>query len=161
MLVALVLGALWLPGCGSGSATMSTAQIEKTISRTIVRERGIHTSVKCPPSVQRKAGVEFVCHANLTVGSYPIAVKETDSSGRTRFGNAAPLVLLDVTKVQHAIEASILAQRHLHSTVSCPAQVLQRANVDFTCTATVAGKRYPFAVSETNAAGHVRYLGLR
>jgi Domain of unknown function (DUF4333) len=150
-----------MSGCGSGSSTMSTAQIEKTISKTILRERGIQTAVKCPGHVQRKAGVEFVCAANLEVGSYPIAVTVTDSKGRTRFGNTAPLVILNSGKVQRAIEASILAQRHLRSSVSCPAQVLQRAGVNFACTAIVGGKSYPFAVTETNSAGHVRYVGLR
>jgi hypothetical protein len=159
-LVALTLCAL-LMGCGSSSSTMSTAQIEKSISHTILRERGIRTSVRCPSRVQRKAGTEFVCSANLEVGSYPIAVTETDSRGRTRFGNTAPLVILNIAKVKRAIEASILAQRRLRAKVSCPAQVLQRAGIKFACTAVVAGRPYPFAVNETNANGHVSYVGLR
>lgn len=140
---------------------MSTAQIEKAITRTILRQRNVQTTVHCPPKVQRKAGVGFTCTAKLEVGSYPIAVTETDSIGRARFGSAAPLVILNIAKVQRAIQTSILSQRHLNSTVSCPAQVLQQAGIAFTCTATVNGKGYPFAVGEDNSHGHVHYEGLR
>jgi Domain of unknown function (DUF4333) len=160
LLAAISLGTPSLVGCGSNSSTMSTAQIEKAITRTILRQRNVQTTAHCPPKVQRKAGVEFTCTAKLEVGSYPIAVTETDSRGRTRFGNTAPLVILNVAKVQRAIESSILSQRHLKSSVTCPAQVLQQARLTFNCTATVNGKRYPFAVTETNSRGHVRYEGL-
>jgi hypothetical protein len=158
-LVAVSLVVL-LAGCGSSSSTLATAPVENAISGSILRLHNIRTTVHCPSNVQRKAGVAFTCAANVEVGSYPIYVTETNSSGRVRFGNTAPLVILNIAKVQRAIESSILSQRHLKSAVVCPAQVLQQAGLTFTCTATVNGKGYPFAVSETNSAGHVRYEGL-
>jgi hypothetical protein len=152
---------LFLAGCGSSSTTLDTSPIEKAIAGSILKQHNIHTAVHCPRGVKRKAGVEFTCAANLEVGSYPISVTETNSSGHVRFGSSAPLVILNIAKVQRAIESSILSQRHLKSTVHCPAQVLQQAGLAFACAATVNGKAYPFAVTQDNSSGHVRYLGLR
>jgi hypothetical protein len=88
-------------------------------------------------------------------------VTVTNSSGHVRYGNSAPLVIINVAKVRRAIESSILSQRHLKAAVTCPAQVLQQAGISFRCTATVNGAQHPFAVSEDTSSGHVRYEGLR
>jgi hypothetical protein len=160
-LAAVLPVALLLVGCGSSSSTLDTASIEKAIAGSILKQHNVRTTVHCPSGVKRKAGVEFSCAAKLEVGSYPVSVTETNSSGHVRFGSTAPLAILDVAKVQSAIETSILSQRHLKSTVRCPAQVLQQTGLAFACTATVNGRAYPFAVSQDNSSGHVRYLGLR
>ena len=115
--------------------------------------------MQCPTNVTRKAGQAFTCFATLDVGSYPVAVTEKDDAGHVRYGSAAPLVVLDVAQVERSIADSILAQRHLTSRVRCPAAVLQRTGLRFTCAATVAGRSYPFEVTEIDNAGHVRYVG--
>src|ERR1700730_11108461 len=156
------LGALLafcVAGCGSSTPSLQTAPIAHAIARSILAQRNITTTVHCPPPVPRRAGVEFRCTAQLDVGSYPVSVREINASGHVRYGNAAPLVVLEIQKVQNAIAASVLAQRHLTAVVACPAEVIQQAGVSFTCTAKVNGARYPFAVTETNARGHVRYEG--
>ena len=51
---------------------------------------------------------------------------------------SAPLIALNIEKVEHAIAASIASQRHLQATVTCPAEVLQKAGVTFTCHAVVS-----------------------
>ena len=68
-------------------------------------------------------------------------------------------MVLDVAKVERAIERSIVAQRQLRSSVSCPAEVIEKAGLVFDCTATVKGRRFPFRVTEIDAEGHVRYVG--
>jgi hypothetical protein len=68
------------------------------------------------------------------------------------------LVVLNIAKVESAIRASIASERHLRSTVTCPAEVLQQAGLVFTCEATINRKRYPFTVSEVDGKGHVRYV---
>jgi hypothetical protein len=146
-------------GCGSSTPTLQTAPIAHAIARSILAQRNITTTVHCPAAVPRRAGVEFSCTAQLDVGNYPFSVREINASGHVRYGNTAPLVILDIQKVQNAIAASVLAQRHLTAVVTCPTEVIQQAGVTFTCTAKVSGTRYPFAVTETNARGHVRYEG--
>lgn len=70
---------------------------------------------------------------------------------------------LDVARVEASIEESILAKRHLHSTVTCPAGIEQKAGNDFTCYATgTIGKkktpyRTPFEVTQVNNNGYVTY----
>lgn len=156
--------ALLCAGCGSGSTaprTLDVAKVETAIVRSIQKERGLTAAVQCPASVPQRDGYKFACEAVLDAGAYPVSVIETDSSGHVRYENARPLVVLDVTKVEQAIETSVYSQRRLHATVQCPAEVLQAAGVAFNCTAAVAGsaRQYPFRVTEIDAHGHVRYIG--
>jgi hypothetical protein len=112
--------------------------------------------------VPQQAGRVFTCDARLEVGTYPVRVTETDGAGRVSYASATPLVVLDVGRVRRAIEASIFSERHLRAMASCPAEVLQRAGIEFKCTARIRGRaaRYPVAVSEIDDAGHVRYVGM-
>ena len=106
-----------------------------------------------------KAGFAFTCKAKLDVGAYPVLVTETNARGHVRYLNQMPLTVLDIARVERAIGQSISAQRGPRSTVACPTEVIQKAEVAFTCTATVAGRGYPFAVTEVDNHGHVRYAG--
>jgi hypothetical protein len=157
---ALAVGlALSIAGCGSSTPSLNTTPVARAIARSILAQRSLTTTVHCPATVPLRAGLVFTCTARLDVGSYPISVREINASGRVRYGNTAPLVILDIQKVQRAITTSILTQRHLRAVVVCPAEVIEQAGVRFTCTARVNGARYPFAVTETNGHGNVRYEG--
>jgi hypothetical protein len=151
----------YLSGCGSSTPTLNTAPVERAIAASILAQHHLYATVHCPPKVSRKAGVVFTCTAGLNVGAYPVRVTETNTSGHVQYENPAPLVALDIAGVEHAIEQSIHSERHLAATVTCPAEVLQQAGIAFTCTARVNGRLYPFAVSEVDGDGHVRYVGLR
>jgi hypothetical protein len=72
-------------------------------------------------------------------------------------GSSEPTAILDTEKVESAIEQSILHQRGQVADVSCPAGVHQQNGLVFTCWATVDSSDTPFAVAQTDAAGHVRY----
>jgi Domain of unknown function (DUF4333) len=153
---------LFIAGCGSsGTASLSTGPIERAIASSILRQHRLRTTVECPTDVSRRVGATFTCVADLDVGSYPVAVTETNSAGHVRYESKAPLIALAVARVRQAIEQSILTQRKLHATVTCPAEVLQQAGVSFVCSAVIRGKRYPFAVTEIDGRGHVRYVGRR
>jgi uncharacterized membrane protein (DUF4010 family) len=67
-------------------------------------------------------------------------------------------VILNTERVERSIEASIVAQRHLASTVSCPVNIVQKAGVVFNCQATVRGRQFPVVVTETDGNGHVTYV---
>lgn len=157
-----LLALVALPACGSSSSTsLDTGRIEHAVASSILAQRRLHTTVSCPANIPVKLGHTFTCTAKLDVGSYPVTVIETSSKGRVRYENKRPLMALNIEKVQRAIAASVLHQRALQATVSCPKQVLQRAGISFTCTAVVAGnaKRYPFVVTQVNDNGRVRYEG--
>jgi hypothetical protein len=158
---AAVLVAYSLGGCGSGKPTLDTALVQRAIAHSILSQRHVHSHVRCPPKVPRKAGMRFTCVASLQVGNYPVSVIETNGSGHVRYENAAPLVTLDIKRVEGAIAESIFRQRHLRATVTCPAEVLQQASVTFNCTATVGGRPYRFAVTEVDGQGRVHYVGTR
>lgn len=148
-----------LSGCGTSKPALKTVTVERAIAASILTQHRLYATVRCPPKVPKKAGTAFTCTASLNVGTYPVTVTETNDSGHVSYQDQAPLVALDIAKVQQAIGQSIGSQRHLGATVTCPAEVIQKAGIVFTCTATVNGKPYPFEVTETDNDGHVRYVG--
>jgi hypothetical protein len=159
--VAALVAVAGLAACGSSGRHLSIARVEHAIASSILEERKIHAAVACPARVPQLAGHTFTCAARLDVGIYPLTVTEIDGNGRVRYRDDKPLVVLNIARVRHAIEASVLSQRRLHATASCPREVLQQAGIVFRCTAVVRGqtRRYPFAVHEVDGAGHVRYVG--
>ncbi len=154
-----VLAAPFISGCGASTPTLSVGPVERAIAASILAQHHLRTTVRCPTDAPRRAGFAFTCKAELDVGAYPVLVTETNARGHVRYLNQAPLAVLDIASVEQAIGQSIRAQRGLRSTVSCPAEVIQKAGVAFMCTATVAGRGYPFAVTEVDNHGHVRYVG--
>jgi hypothetical protein len=163
-LAGAILVAVCVSACGSSRSSarsLDSVKVERAIANSILREHGLDTIVSCPPKVAQQAGHTFTCMARLDVGTYPVTATEVGDSGQVRFQDSAPLVKLDIAEVQRSIEAAVFSQRRKHATVSCPAEVLQRAGLKFTCTAVVEGtsRSYPFVVSEVGNAGHVRYVG--
>lgn len=150
-----------LSACGSSTRSLDSAKIERSIARSILNEREVRTTVSCPPGTPQRAGQVFTCEAHMDVGAYPVTVTELDGSGKVSYRSSRPLIALNVARVQRAIEASIGNQRHVNARVSCPTEVLQRAGITFRCTAVIDGtsRSYPFAVSEVDNAGHVRFVG--
>lgn len=159
-LVSAVLATVVICACGSSARILDSAKVERAIATSILKEHSLYTTVACPAKVPQQSGHVFVCTAHLEVGAYPVTVIETNGSGQVRYANQQPLVVLNIAKVQRAIEAAIFSQRHLRAAASCPAEVLQRAGIVFSCTARINGGAgsYPFRVSEVDSAGHVRYL---
>jgi Domain of unknown function (DUF4333) len=150
-----------LSGCGESAPTLKTVTVERAVAASIMAQHHLYATVRCPSNVPRKAGDVFTCTASLNVGTYPVSVTETNSKGHVEYQNQNPLATLNITKVEQAIKQSISSQRHLNSTVTCPAEVIQKKEIVFTCTAVVNGKSYPFEVTEVDNAGHVRYVGRR
>ena len=110
-----------LGACGSSESKLDTGRVERAVAASILAQRGLRTTVTCPSDVPLKAGYSFTCNAKLDVGSYPVTVVVTNSKGHVRYENRAPLVALNIEKVEHAIAASIASQRHLHARPSpCP-----------------------------------------
>jgi hypothetical protein len=65
---------------------------------------------------------------------------------------------LSSAQTRAAIEESILRERHIRATVTCPARVLREKGVTFRCLAVSAsGARTTFHVIEVNDRGAVRY----
>jgi hypothetical protein len=158
-LTAAVLVALLLSACGSSTPTLNTITEERAIAASILTQHHLHAAVRCPSNPPRKAGFTFTCTAKFDVGTYPVTVSETNGRGHVRYQDQNPLVALDIAKVEQSIRESISSQRRLNSTVACPTEVLQKAGIVFTCIATVSGRGYPFAVTEVDDSGHVRYVG--
>jgi hypothetical protein len=154
------LATAMIAGCGNSAPArpVGTATVERLIAASIEARYHVYTSVHCPPSVPRRVGFAFACAANLEVGSYPVLVTVASTSGRLRYRSLARLVALDTAKVRRAIAASILRQRGLRASVSCPAEVLQQAGISFKCAATVGKRAYPVTVTQVDGNGRVRYI---
>jgi hypothetical protein len=148
-----------LSGCGSNVATLGTANVERAIAASIKAQHRLRATVTCPARVPRREGYAFKCAASLDAGTYPVLATETGESGHFSYENRSPLMVLEVAKVEQAIGGSIRSQRGAAATVSCPPEILRQKGVQFTCTALVDGRLYPFAVTEVDGAGNVRYVG--
>jgi hypothetical protein len=68
-------------------------------------------------------------------------------------------LILNTGRVARAIEASILSQRDLHSTVSCPHNEPVQKGLHFVCVATTSAGKTPFAVTEVDNRGSTTYVG--
>ncbi len=161
MITAALLALAALAGCGSSAstATLDTVKLERAIAGSLLTGHHVYTLVSCPTHVPQRRGHRFACTANLGVGSYPVYVTEVDGEGRVSYGDITPLSTLDTQRVEQSIAASIHTQRELRARVVCPSEVLQQRGLAFTCTAAVGNRRYPFAVTESDGDGHVRYVG--
>lgn len=161
VVAAVLIAAAFVSACGSSTKTIARAKVERAIANSIAREHGLYANVLCPANVAQRSGYEFTCTARLQVGDYPVTVTEVDGNGNVRYESGTPLITLDVAKVQRAIETSVLSQRGVHATASCPAEVRQEQGLSFRCSASVRGSAgsYPFTVSQLDDAGHVSYVG--
>jgi len=160
--VALPVGLL-ATACGSSSPpkakALNVAGVQRAIELSIHKEHGITTAVHCPAKVPVREGFRFTCKADLAVGVYPLNVVEVTKKGGVRYSSSVPLQVLDSHTVERAIQKAILKERHLHSTVSCPAPILQEKGLKFTCTATTKKGSGPFTVTEVNSIGGVTFVG--
>jgi hypothetical protein len=148
-----------LLGCGSQTKHLDAMAVERGVAASILAQHHLYAVVKCPSHVPQQAGRMFTCTARFAVGIYSIPVTEVDDRGNVRWATTKPLVGLDVARVKRAIRLSIRRKRALDVAVRCPADVLQKAGLAFTCTASVHGHSYPFTVTEVDDRGHVRYVG--
>jgi len=157
----LVATGVTMAGCGGGGHELNSASVQHAIEQTVLAQRGLRTPVSCPSSIPQSAGHTFTCTASLSVGTFAVDVTETDANGHVRYAEQQPLRVLDIVKVEQAIQAAAATQRHVTATVSCPPNVLQAAGVAFRCVAVAHGstRQYPFAVTEIDGNGHVRYVG--
>jgi hypothetical protein len=160
--VALLAGLL-AAACGSSSPpkakSLNVAGVRRAIELSIHKEHGITTVVHCPTKVPVREGFRFTCKADLAVGVYPLNVVEVTKKGGVRYSSSVPLQVLDGHTVERAIQKAILKERHLHSTVSCPAPILQEKGLKFACTATTKKGSGPFTVTEVNSVGGVTFVG--
>lgn len=112
----------------------------------------------------RRSGVRAVTAVLVPVIICALAIGACGSSSSTTSGNIpAEKIKLNTAHVAHAIEQSVLQQRHVHASVLCPKSVPQEKGHHFVCVATVTtGKKptsTPFAVIVQNDKGYVTYKG--
>jgi hypothetical protein len=75
-------------------------------------------------------------------------------------GSSHDKTVLNTEEVERSIERSIQERRKLTATVTCPVNIEQKKGNDFSCFATVKGKRFEFRVTQTDDNGHVTYVGV-
>lgn len=154
-----------IAGCGSNGSYLNGVVVERAIASSFLTQQHVYTRVLCPSHIPQRKGHVFQCEAGFDVGRYVVPITETDGHGHVHWSTRAPVHLLKVATVTSAIHHSVLSQRGVKSTVRCPARVLQKKGLVFTCqavvhagTAQVKAGTYPFRVTEADGAGHVTYV---
>ena len=157
----LAVFALVATACGSSSpaAIFDTTKVATAIQQSILKERGVSTTVSCPTNAPLRSGYRFVCSAALDVGTYPVKVVEVNSKGAVSYSNNTPLRVLKTRTVELAIQIAVQHKRKFKSKVTCPATILEAKGVVFTCTATTKKGSGSFTVTEDIANGHVSFVG--
>lgn len=80
----LVAGAL--VGCGDDPVVIDHGVVEKGIEAGIAQQQQILATVACPPDIEARKGVEFVCTATLKSGrQVPVTVTGTDDKGNVSY----------------------------------------------------------------------------
>jgi len=158
--IAAAVLTLFPAACGSSAPKLNVSTIERAIAHSVRVEHHLKVSADCPPAIELRAGVTFVCRVELALGSYEVNAVETNGHGRVRYENRAPLVVLDTAAVERAIDRSLAGHGHPRARTSCPGPVLQRRGVSFICTATAGTQSWRFRVTIANAAGRVTYRQL-
>jgi hypothetical protein len=136
------------------ATTVRRAVAAARARRPLLRSAAMRDGERCVRAIRgaAAAGSAVLVCALLAAGC-------GGSSEKTRY--------LDMAKVRHAIEHSILEQRHLNSQVVCPQNEPQKPH-KFACIATTVTRtkpprtvKTPFLVTVVNDKGKVRYIGLK
>ena len=94
----------------------------------------------------------------LPVASLLACAGALPACGSSKSSGEGGSELLSTAQTKGAIEESILKERHLHATVTCPAEVVKEKGTTFQCLAvTSSGTRTTFHVIEVNSRGAVKY----
>jgi hypothetical protein len=162
LVVVLAVVASVAVACGQNgsTATLDVSPVEGAIAHSILTQRNVTTVVTCPANLPLETGYRFTCSAALDAGSYPVSVVELNDRGGVSYSNSTPLRMLSSHTVAVAIQAAIARKKHLRATVKCPQTILQTKGLVFTCTATTKLGTGRFAVTESDANGHVVFKGL-
>ena len=73
-------------------------------------------------------------------------------------GGSSTADTIDPTRVEKAIEVSIIEQSKKLSVVVCPTGQAKKAGATFICVATLqSGERFPFEVTQKDGDGNLRY----
>lgn len=99
------------------------------------------------PAQRLRRRLEHVATAGAALGALALAACGSSESPPS----------LDETKIERAIEHSSQAQRGLSPSVTCPEDVAYEEGLTFECTAVVGDVSTRFVVTQTDAAGHVRF----
>ena len=73
------------PSTSSGAGSLNTARVARAIQGSILSERHLHASVRCPKNEPLRKNWHFVCFATSSSGQTPFVVTETDGRGSTTY----------------------------------------------------------------------------
>ncbi len=142
--------------------------VDPTVSSGVSVRRASVPSGVSVPRVRRAAGLALAALACAALMSACGSSASSSSSGSSTSSASGSTTNIDLntTRVAHSIEQSILAERHLASTVVCPSGVPQEAGRTFECVASTASAKKPgtlvktpFVVTIQNKNGYVTYAG--
>jgi hypothetical protein len=141
--------------------------VDPTVSSGVsVRIVSVPSGVSVP-RVRRAAALALAALAcAVLMSACGSSASSSSGSSTSSASGSTTKIDLNTTRVAHSIEQSILAERHLASTVVCPSGVPQEAGRTFECVASTASAKKPgtlvktpFVVTIQNKNGYVTYAG--
>jgi hypothetical protein len=119
-----------------------------------------------PPTPRTVTVIEARRGAIVAITALACAALLSACGSSSSSTSSTPATNLNTARVAQSIEQSVLTERHLHVTVTCPAAVPQEAGRTFVCTAVAHTTtkppkvtKTPFTVTIQNDKGYVTYKG--
>jgi hypothetical protein len=128
-------------------------KLQRAIATLAQKQIGVKPRVTCPNRTKEKKGAQFTCTVHLDVGTVPVLVTQTDGKGNVHLQFTQPAHLLPTARLQSQL-AGVVGNG---ATVRCPATVIERRGLNFTCTALAGGRRHTIEVTQTDSVGGIDY----
>ena len=140
--VAVVVGLLAMPGCGSDDTVDASKAEEGIESSSLSTSTTQITSASCPDDVKKEKDKTFTCDVKLSGGG-KAEVTVTQTSNRNTFSYAfkSGSVVLPGSTVDKEIEQDLADAGINDATVNCPDTVPVKTGTTVTCPVTTSSGR--------------------
>jgi Domain of unknown function (DUF4333) len=129
----LVLGAVCIVGCGSGSKHVDAAQVEQGIENSLSTSSVHVTKANCPEDVKSETGATFTCSVKFSNDATgKVTVKQTGNKDFT-YALKPGSVKVPGSTVEADIQKSLAAQGAKNATVTCPESIVVKVGTTATC----------------------------
>ena len=144
-------------GC---TRTINMGAVREAVKDGLAKQLGVNVaSVSCPDSREAKAGDVFECTATTGGGGkFTISVRQGDDKGNVNWEVAKSEGILDLRKLETAIQSGLKQQTGLDATVDCGGRYRDtEVGQSFDCKARAGNETGTVAVTMTDREGNVNW----
>lgn len=115
---------------GGCRKVVSEPVLERVVADLMLTVSGVEVEVDCPPGVTMRTDEDFFCHTEVMGRRGTVLVRQVDDYGHVQLENVSPL---DHEEVEPLVEAYLRREHEIDTRVSCPRNVIQQPDENFSC----------------------------